>query len=201
MKSKMIDFFSIILTVFLFLPFVYLTSADPKNHFSLILLILLSVPTIMAMVHGAPFVPTPMTRVRHMVKLANLKKGDRVYDIGCGDGRMVYIAANEYGAKATGFELSPMVYALARFRKLFWRSKAQIKFANFKTQSVKDADVIFCYLLPECFAKIEDKLIAELKTGARIVSYAFEIPYLKLVQKEEKDPTNNFAPIWIYEKP
>lgn len=201
MKSKMLDLLSIFSTVFLFLPFVYLTSNNLTNHFSLVLLILISIPTIMAMVNGAPFVPTPMARVKKMLQIANIKKGDRVYDIGCGDGRMVYIAANEYDAKATGLELSPLVYCLAKVRQFFWKSKAEIKFADFKKQDISDADFIFCYLLPECLQSLEKKLLNEMKQGTKIVSYAFEIPYLKLVQREERDKENNFAPILIYEKP
>jgi DNA-directed RNA polymerase beta subunit len=55
----------------------------------------------------------------------NIKKGEKVYDIGCGDGRMVYLAAKDYKANAVGLELSPLVYALAKIRQFFWRSKAK----------------------------------------------------------------------------
>lgn len=196
----MLDFLSIVLSIVVLIPILYLGSSNLNNYLSVAFLILISVPTVMALIHGAPFVPTPMKRVKKMLEIAKVKKGDRVYDIGCGDGRMVYLAANMYEAEATGFELSPIVYVLARVRKFFWKSKAQIKFANFKTQNISEADIIFCYLLPECFSDIEEKMLKELKQGAKVVSYAFQIPYLKLIAKEERDPGNNFAPIWIYEK-
>ncbi|MCD6109959.1 class I SAM-dependent methyltransferase [bacterium] len=57
---------------------------------------------------------------RKMLKLGKVEKGENMVDIGCGDGRLVYMAANEIGAKATGYELSPIVYAIAKIRQLFW---------------------------------------------------------------------------------
>ncbi len=200
MNSKMLDLLSTFLVVLVLFPILYFTSHNIDNIISLSVLILISVPTIMAMVNGAPFVPTPMARVRKMLELANIKKGDRVYDIGCGDGRIVYLAANEYGADATGYELSPIVYVLARIRKFFWRSKAQIKFADFKMQDLSDADVIFCYLLPECLKKIEPKLNKMVKPGTKFISYAFEMPKWKLIHQEERIANDNLAPVWVYEK-
>ncbi|MBD3270475.1 hypothetical protein GF376_03030 [Candidatus Peregrinibacteria bacterium] len=200
MNSKMLDLLSTFLVIGVLIPIIYLTSQNFNNIFSLTILILVSVPTIMAMINGAPFVPTPMDRVRKMIKLSKIKQGDRVYDIGCGDGRIVYIAANEYGAKATGFELSPLVYIYALIRKFIWKSKAEIKFANFKMKNISDADVVFCYLLPECIDKIQNDLTKMLKPGTKIVSYAFEFPEWKLIHKEERDKKLGLAPVWIYEK-
>ncbi len=197
----MLDIFTTSIVIIVLVPLFYLGSPDNfSNVFSLILLILISIPTIMAMVNGAPFVPTPMKRVKEMVKLAKLKQGDRVYDIGCGDGRFVYVAANQYGANATGYELSPLVYVLARIMKLIWKSKAEISFANFKMQDLSDADVIFCYLLPESLKKFEKKLTKMTKPGTKLISYAFEMPNWNLVQRIERNPKQNLAPIWIYER-
>jgi len=178
----------------------YLVPANTFNPYSAVLLFVLIVPTVMALVHGAPFVPTPMEAVEKMLKTANLKEGEKVYDIGCGDGRMVYLAAKEYKATATGYELSPLVYALARIRKLLWGSKAKIVFGNFKTKNLRDADVIMCYLLPETLARLQEKLDTELKKGARVISYAFPIGSWEAYKKVEKDGPKNIAPIWVYQK-
>lgn len=196
----MLDILTAMLVILLIIPIVYFTSHNFNNIFSLIILILLSVPTIMAMVNGAPFVPTPMSRVRKMVAMAKIKKGQRVYDLGCGDGRFVYVAANEYGAKATGIELSPLVYLLALIRGIFWRSKAKIVLGNFKMHDLSDAEVIFCYLLPESLKKIQPDLDKQIKKGTRIFSYAFEIPNWKLIHREERNSKQNLAPIYVYEK-
>ncbi len=199
-KSNMLDILSTFLTIFLLIPILYFTSAHFDNVFALVILILICVPTIMAMINGAPFVPTPMARVKKMVELAKIKPGQRVYDLGCGDGRFVYIAANEYGAKATGIELSPIVYLLAVVRKFFWKSRAQILFSDFKTRDISDADIIFCYLLPESLKKIQPSINRQIKPGTKIFSYAFEIPTWKLIYQEERKPELNLAPIFVYEK-
>ena len=199
MKSKITDFLIVIFSVLIFLPLLIFTGFIANDKISLIIMTLIFIPTGMALVNGAPFVPTPMKRVRKMLETAGVKKGNTVYDIGCGDGRMVYLAANEFGANATGYELSPLVYLLAIIRKFFWRSKAKIIFGNFKKKNLKNADFIFCYLLPDTLKSLENKFKTELNPGTKIVSYAFEIPYLKLIFKEERTKSENFAPIWIYE--
>jgi SAM-dependent methyltransferase len=196
----MLDLLSAVITVFVLIPVLYFTSQNFNQTFALILLIMVSIPTIMAMINGAPFVPTPMNRVRKMVALAKIKKGQRVYDIGCGDGRFVYIAANEYGARATGIELSPLVYLLALCRKLVWRSKANIRFANFKHCDLSDAEIIFCYLLPDSLIKIQPELDKQLKKGTRVYSYAFQIPRWKLIYSEERNSKLNLGPVFVYEK-
>ncbi len=189
-----------LIMVLILLPIFNFLTKDVPNWYSTAFFFMIMTPTLMTLVNGAPFVPTPMEAVRKMLKLANIKKGEVVYDIGCGDGRMVYLAVKECGAKGTGFELSPFVYLLAIIRKLFWRSKARILFRNFKTQSFKDADVIMCYLMPETLDKLRPKLESELKKGARIISYAFRIKDWKEKHREEKDLDNNISPIWIYIK-
>lgn len=188
-------FFALIL-----IPIFNYFSAVKPSFFTTSLFFLIMVPTLMTLVNGAPFVPTPMEAVKKMIRLAKIKKGDVVYDIGCGDGRMVFVAANEYGAKATGLELSPLVYFFARIRKILWRSKARILFRNFKHHNFRDADVIVCYLMPETLEKLKPKLEAELKPGARIVSYAFEVKGWNPDLKEEKDVALQLAPIWIYKR-
>ncbi|MBU1018418.1 MAG: class I SAM-dependent methyltransferase [Patescibacteria group bacterium] len=162
------------------------------------IVILIGIPTIYALLWGAPFVPTPMPRVRKMLELADIKKGQKIYDLGCGDGRLVHLASKKYGANAVGFELSPLVYAWAKFCQPFWRSKAKIKLRNFYTQNISDADIIVCYLMPETLKRFQKEL-KKLKKGTKIVSYAFKIPDLKLIHEEPKIREKNYCPIRIYE--
>jgi len=192
-----------LLTMVLILALVivlYLMPPKTLNIYTLPILVLILVPTIMALVNGAPFVPTPMEAVEKMLHLAQIKTGEKVYDIGCGDGRMVYLAAKKYGADATGFELSPLVYVTARIRHFLWRSKAKILFANFKKRDLSNADVIVCYLLPDTLARLQEKLDKELKKGSRVVSYAFPIGNWTPAHREERNPAKNIAPIWVYVK-
>ncbi len=203
MKSKKTQnrFVDLILFFGVAVVVIYIVAATTKTFndpITLVLLFLFIIPTIIALVHGAPFVPTPIVRVQKMLALAKIKPGDKVYDIGCGDGRIVYLAAKEYGAKAVGFELSPVVYMLARIRKILWRSKAKIYFRDSRRKNLSDANVIFCYLMPDTLAKLQSKFEQELKPGTRIVSYAFPIGTLTPSHVEPKDPAANHATIYVY---
>lgn len=150
---------------------------------------------------GAPWVPTPMKRVKKMLELAEIKQGEKVYDLGCGDGRMAHVAAKDFGAEATGIELSPIIYAMARICNFFRRSKSKILLRDFRRIDFGDADVLTFYLLPPILKKMREKWERELKSGARIVSYAFEVEGWEPVYIEPKDPENNFARILVYEIP
>lgn len=160
-------------------------------------LLLFTIPTLNA-TFGAPFVPTPMRAVKKMIAAARLKKGTRVYDIGCGDGRIVYLAEKN-GAKATGFELSPLVYVLSKIRKLWTRSKGQVLLSDFRNHNLSDAEVIFCYMMPESLRKYIIKFEKELRPGTRIISYAFRIGDWKIAEEFPQDPVARIAPIRVYE--
>jgi predicted RNA methylase len=137
--------------------------------------VFLSISFYITIFGGGPFVPTPMPAVHKVLKHAKIKKGEKVYDIGAGDGRFIHFAANDYGADATGFELDPFVYFIARMRQVFWKWKGKIVHGNFKKHSLKDADLILCYMMPKTLAKFQKKFDKELKKGTRILSYAFHI--------------------------
>jgi len=199
-NNKVLDFITFFLLSISVVVIVALATQTFQSPWAIALAILITIPTIIAMSTGAPFVPTPMPRVKKMIALAKIKPGEKVYDIGCGDGRMVYIAANDYGANAVGFELSPLVYLLAQVRKFFWKSKAKIQFTDFRSKKLNDADVIVCYLLPESLARLQSKLENELKKGARVVSYAFPIGTWEVTHREERDRAQNLAPIWVYKR-
>lgn len=133
-------------------------------------------PNIPAFIDGAPFVPTPPDAAEAMAAAAGLKPGDSVVELGCGDGRLCRLAAAKYGARAVGYELSPPVWLLALVRKALWRSPAAIRFGDFRRADLSGADAVFFYLLPESLARLEPKLRAELKPGARAVAYRFPLP-------------------------
>ena len=122
----------------------------------------------------------------------------KVYDLGSGDGRLVHSAAKRYGVEAVGIEFSPLVYLWGLFLKPFWQSKARLRFGNFWNQDLRDADVIFCYLLPSLMDKIESKLVPKLSPGTLVVSHAFTFKTLQPVEKLPRLPDEKLGPVWVY---
>lgn len=144
------------------------------------LVLLFCLPGLLVMRGAAPFVSTPFRTVRAMLSLANVQRGDRVEDLGCGDGRLVFEAAKK-GAKATGYEFSIPTYLVAKLRSLF-KKNATVRYANFWNVDHSKADVIFCYFLQETMQDFKKKIWPTLKPGTRVVSHAFtmnDIPYEK----------------------
>lgn len=159
----------------------------------LIIFGVIAVPTIYAML-GAPFVPTHMKQVKRMMDAANLKKGQKIYDLGCGDGRLVH-ESSKVGCNAVGYEYSPLVYVWAKFLSIFWRG-GKIKYGNIWNQNFEDADVIFCYLLPKAMMKFEKVVLPQLTPGSLIVSHAFELPNYPIYKKIPRD--EGHAPVVVY---
>ena len=171
------------------------------NLIEVIAFSIIVVPTIYVMITGAPFVPTQMKQVDRMLKAAKLKPGMKIYDLGSGDGRLVYKAAKEYGATAIGYEYSPLVWIWAKFLELtFFRSSAENKFKNFWNADLSDADVIVCYLLPHSMKRMEEEIWPNLKKGALVVSHAFEFDQLATTITLPRNRKQKLGPVRIYEK-
>ena len=138
---------------------------------------------------GVEWVPSPQGIVDRMLKLADVKKGDVVYDLGSGDGRIV-ISVAKRGAKAVGVELDPLRVLISRIKiKLSGlENKAKILYGNFYKTDVKNVNVITAFLLPKTMEKIENKLRKELRKGSRVVSYRFVFKNWKplKIDKENK---------------
>lgn len=122
------------------------------------------------------YVPTPQPVVNKMLELAEIKKGDVVYDLGCGDGRIVVTAAKKYGVKAVGFDIDPERVKEARenVRTNKVEHLVTIKQADIFTLDLSEATVVTLYLLPELNVKLMPQL-AKMKPGSRIVSHDFDM--------------------------
>jgi cyclopropane fatty-acyl-phospholipid synthase-like methyltransferase len=123
------------------------------------------------------YVPTTAEVVDRMLDLADVKPLDVVYDLGCGDGRIVIAASKNYGARAIGVDLDP-----ARIREANANAKAAgvDRFVTFRVEDLfktdlRDATVVTLYLLPELNRRLIPKLFAELKPGARVVSHDWDM--------------------------
>jgi len=127
---------------------------------------------------GAPWFPTSRKLVRRMLALADVQPGEVVCDLGSGDGRVLFIAAREFGARAVGIELDPLRCAWTRIRiaLLGLQGQVQVIRGNFFTQDVSEADVVTLYLLQKTNNRLRQKLWQELHPGARIVSSVFLFP-------------------------
>lgn len=164
----------------------------------LALTILYILTVIVSFFMRVPYVPTDKNAIEKILEEARFKKGDTFLDLGCGDGRMVIRADKLKNINAIGYEIAPLIYIFAFIRKILTNSKAKIKFKNFFKENLKDADVIFCYLMPGALKKLEGKIIRECKKGTRIISSTFEIPGLQHVKIIEKNNTKKIPKIYIY---
>jgi ribosomal protein L11 methylase PrmA len=122
------------------------------------------------------FVPTPQEVVDAMLKVANVKAGDVVYDLGCGDGRTVVTAA-KLGARGVGIDIDPQRIreATENVQKNGVADRVRILNQDLFTSNISDATVVTLYLLPSLNLKLRPKLWTELKPGTRIVSHAFDM--------------------------
>jgi SAM-dependent methyltransferase len=133
------------------------------------------------------FVPTPQQVVDRMLELAKVTKDDVVYDLGCGDGRIVCTAARKYKCKAVGFDIDPDRIKDSEANKAK-ESKETQKLITFEkkdifTLDLSKATVVTLYLLPDLNVKLIPQL-KKLKKGARIVSHAFDMRGVKEDKKE-----------------
>lgn len=135
------------------------------------------------------FVPTPQEVVEDMLRLANVKKGDVLYDLGSGDGRIAITAAAKYGVKATGIDIDPQRIREANenAKKAGVTHLVQFRQENLFSADFKDATVVTLYLLPDLNVKLRPKLWNELKPGTRIVSHQFEMGAWKPEKKLESN--------------
>ena len=124
-----------------------------------------------------PYVPSPNAVVDGMLKLATVTKDDVVYDLGCGDGRIVIAAARDYGAKGVGVDLNPERIREARENAKNAAVENLVRFEEndlFKA-NISDATVVTLYLLPSVNERLRPKLLQDLKPGTRIVSHSFDM--------------------------
>ena len=124
----------------------------------------------------APYYPTPETIVDKMLQLGGLKAGEKVYDLGSGDGRIIVMAAQKFHADAVGIELDKDLCKLSedKIRKLHLEKNAHIVNGDLLKQNYSSADLVTVYLLPGFIDKVQPLLDLQLKKGARVVAHDFE---------------------------
>lgn len=123
------------------------------------------------------FVPTPQEIVDTMLKMANVKPGEMVYDLGCGDGRIVITAARDFGARGIGVDIDPQRIAesIANAKAANVSDRVIFKQEDLFQMPFADADVVCLYLLPSLNVKLRPRILDELRPGTRIVSHSFDM--------------------------
>ena len=124
-----------------------------------------------------PYVPTTDEAVLAMLKLADVKKTDVVYDLGCGDGRIVITAAKNLGARGVGIDINPVRIgeAKANAKRAGVENMVRFEENDLFQADIHEASVVTLFLLPEVNLKLRPKLIQDLKPGTRIVSNTFDM--------------------------
>jgi len=132
------------------------------------------------------FFPTPDEVIEKMLELADVKEDDILYDLGCGDGRVLIKAAKERKARCVGIEIKEELVEEAKKRvaKEGLEKLIKIVHGDIFQENISDATVVYLYLTTELNAQLKPKLEKELRKGARVVSHQFEVPGWKAVKTE-----------------
>jgi SAM-dependent methyltransferase len=172
----------IILICFIFLVFLFLVT-----------LLWILVPAF----YGLPPVPTRLERIRKALTLAKLQPNEVLYDLGAGDGRVLLVAARDFGTKAVGIEIGPIQCALIWLRVLAsgFGNQIQVRWANFYKADLHDADVVFVYATSKEVMKLAPHLETQMKKGARLVSISADFPEWEPQEFDDRDL------IFVYEMP
>jgi ubiquinone/menaquinone biosynthesis C-methylase UbiE len=151
----------------------------------------------------APYVSSPISVVDKMLEAANLRSGETLYDLGCGDGRIVLAAAKGFGAKAVGVELSDALAKRARQQaeSMGLQDQVRIVTGDMMAVDVSQANVVSLYLMTEANDTLRPKLERELKPGARVVSLEFKVRGWKPARVEKVELRNHPYTIYVYEMP
>lgn len=128
--------------------------------------------------YGLPSKPTKLDRIRKALQLVDLKPNETLYDLGAGDGRVLLLAAKEFGTKAVGIEVGPVQCLLIWSRIVMGglRDRIQIKLGNFYKTEFKDADVVFIYATSHELPKLAPHLEKQMRPGSRVVSISADFP-------------------------
>jgi hypothetical protein len=133
---------------------------------------------------GAPYVPTLQPQVDAALKLVDLKPGQTLLELGCGDGK-VLIAAARQGLNVVGYELNPLLAVVAWLRTRRYRGQVKVVWGDFWRQSWPPAEGIFTFLLPKYMPKLHKKVMQYEHKPVKLVSFAFKIPGKRPITEQQ----------------
>lgn len=153
----------------------------------------------------APYVTSPQRAVDKMLEMANLKPGDTLYDLGCGDGRILITAAEKYHVNAVGIEISDRLARTAEdnVKSLGLENQIKVVHGDFMKTDLSAANVVTLYLMTAANESLRPNLERYLKKDARVVSYDYPIPGWKAIDQQQTDPSRlgNRHTIYLYQIP
>ena len=165
--------------------------------FFILFFIVMGLWILVPALYGLPPVPTKPERIQKALKLVKLQPNETLYDLGAGDGRVLVIAARDFGAKAVGLEIGPVQCALLwlRANASGFGNQIQVRWENFYKADLQDADVIFVYATSREVMKLAPHLEQQMKKGARLVSISADFP------EWEPSVVDAHDLIFVYEMP
>lgn len=135
------------------------------------------------LLYGAPYFPSLKPHMKAAFDLLNLKPGQVVYDLGCGDGRFLKEAAKR-GYKAVGYELNPFMFVYSWITTRRYRKSVKVRFGNFWRADLSQADAIFVFLLDKYMSELDRKIKQSGRKNIKLASHTFKIPGKKISAKK-----------------
>lgn len=124
---------------------------------------------------GAPFVPLLKPEIGPVLDGLKLRRGETLVDLGCGDGRVLKVAAKR-GIKGIGYEISPLIYLAAKVNCFKYRRLVKIQLANFWRVNLPEADAVFVFAIGRYMEKLDRFLAGQIKQPTKVLSYIYDIP-------------------------
>jgi len=157
-------------------------------EFFIVFILAVIVWMLWPLVIGAGWIPTPKKVVRKMLQLASVGADDTLFELGSGDGRIIFMAAKEFGAKAVGIEADPVrvLWTLIWIRLKGLKDQVSVLWGNFFKKDLSAASVVAIYQSRDVNNRLNDKLMRELKPGTRVVSYSFTFDSWEPIKVDEE---------------
>lgn len=133
---------------------------------------------------GAPYLPSKKKQIETALELLELKKGQTLLELGCGDGRVLYAAA-EKGIKSIGYELNPLLVMIAKISNLKHKRLVSVRWGNYWHADLPKTDGIYVFLLDKYMEKLNQKIEKNRLAPTRLASFAFKMPHKKVNRSKD----------------